>query len=60
MEGREVFRESARAERGEETLLRSSARRKALKSEAYERWGLKEASKGLRARLKHIERVAKP
>jgi hypothetical protein len=51
MEGREVFRKSARAERGEETLLRSSVWRKALKGEAYERWGLKEASKGLEARM---------
>jgi len=33
---------------------------KALKGEAYERWGLKEASKGSRAKETHIERVAKP
>jgi len=37
-------------ERGEETLLRSSERRKALKGEAQERWELKEASKVERAR----------
>jgi len=37
-------------ERGEETLLRSSERRKALEGEAQERWELKEASKAERAR----------
>lgn len=56
MEGREVFRESARVERGEETLLRSSVWRKALKGEAYERWGLKEASKGLKAKVDSTSR----
>jgi len=46
-------------ERGEETLLRSSDGRKALKGETQERWELKEASKGCEAR-QPIERVAKP
>jgi hypothetical protein len=49
-EGREVFRKSARAERGEETLLRSSTWRKALKGEAQERPKLKEASTDLRVK----------
>jgi hypothetical protein len=34
-------------ERGRETFLRSSGRRKALKGEAQECWGLKESSKGI-------------
>jgi hypothetical protein len=46
-------------ERGEETLLRSCVRRKALKGEAKERWRLKEASKVRRVK-RHVERVAKP
>jgi len=56
MEGREVFRKSARVERGDETLLRSSVWRKALKGEAYERWGLKEASQGIEALDKSTSR----
>lgn len=47
-------------ERGRETFLRSSGRRKALKGEARERCGLKEAYKGLEVKKRHIERVAKP
>jgi len=47
MRGREVFHRSAGAERGEETLLRSSIWRKALKGEAQECVELKEALKGL-------------
>jgi len=46
-------------ERGEETLLRSPKRSKALKGEAHERWELKEASKGDWTEML-IERVAKP
>jgi len=45
-------------ERGEETLLRSLKRRKALKGEAQECWELKEASKECGGF--HTERVAKP
>jgi hypothetical protein len=54
-----VLRESAGAERGEETLPRSPERRKALKGEAHERWRLKQASKGLGVD-RHAMRVAKP
>jgi hypothetical protein len=49
---------SAGAERGRETFLRSSGRRKALKGEAQERWELKEALEG--AKAQSAERVAKP
>lgn len=44
--GREVSHSSAGAERGAETLLRSSIWRKALKGEAQECVELKEALKG--------------
>jgi hypothetical protein len=54
-----VLRKSAGAERGEETLPRSPGRSKALKGEAHERWGLKEASKELGVD-RHAMRVAKP
>jgi len=37
-------------ERGEETLLRSPQRNKALEGEAQECWGLKEASKAVKIR----------
>lgn len=43
----------------EVTLLRSSERSKALKSEAHERWELKEVSKEGDASF-YIQRVAKP
>lgn len=43
----------------EVTLLRSSERSKALKSEAHERWELKEVSKGHGASF-CVDRVAKP
>jgi hypothetical protein len=46
MRSREVLQGSAGAERGRETFLRSSGRRKALKGEAQERGELKEASTG--------------
>jgi len=59
MRGREVSQGSAGAERGRETFLRSPERRKALKGEAQERWGLKEASTG-RETDRRAERVAKP
>jgi len=59
MRGREVSQGSAGAERGRETFLRSSERRKALKGEAQERRGLKEASTGWEAGGR-AERVAKP
>jgi hypothetical protein len=59
MRGREVSQGSARAERGRETFLRSPGRRKALKGEAQERRGLKEASTG-RGIGRRAERVAKP
>jgi len=54
-----VSRESAGAERGRVTFFRSSGRSKALKGEAQERWELKEASQGARAR-ESAGRVAKP
>jgi hypothetical protein len=41
-----VSQQSAGAEGGWETIRRSPGRRKALKGEAQERWGLKEAFKG--------------
>jgi hypothetical protein len=53
-----VWYESARAEHLRETIDGPQDRRKALKSEAQERWRLKEATKGKRANT--IERVAKP
>jgi len=61
-EADEVFFQSARVERGEETLLRSCNRRKALKGKAQECWELKEAFKDFREAgdRRHIERVAKP
>lgn len=43
----EVLSGSAGAEEELERVVRSSGRRKALKGEAQERWGLEEASKGL-------------
>jgi len=46
-QGRWVLPGSAGAEEGLGRVSRSPGRRKALKSEAQERWGLKEASKGL-------------
>jgi len=45
-----VLQGSARTERGEETLLRSPGRNKALKSEAQERWWLKEAAEAVKAK----------
>jgi hypothetical protein len=45
-EAEEVLQGSAGAEGSEATQDRSPVRRKALKGEAQERWGLKEASKG--------------
>jgi len=50
---------SAGAEDKLERVCRSPGRRKALKREAHERWGLKEASKDEGAR-RLPERVAKP
>jgi len=50
-----VLSGSARTEGGPERDSRSPGRRKALKSEAQERWGLKEASKGVRATPSHRE-----
>jgi len=46
MRGREVSRESARAEGEVETPFRPLERKKALKSEAQERWRLREAFEG--------------
>jgi hypothetical protein len=43
----------------EETLFRPQGRRKALESEAQERWELKETAKDI-GRLDTVERVAKP
>jgi len=54
-----VLRKSAGAERGGETRSRSPGGSKALKGEAHERWGLKQASKGS-GMDPHVMRVAKP